>query len=132
MSQDGSNAPAPDGQASADRGHHAARGGLAFLTGNVPMLAGLILLLVLGAAAFVVLGGGDEGEAAGTSCIDYEVRLTTAPVLKDVVEQAVKYVEKSEACIDFTVTEGSVKDVIALLDDPNAEMPELFIPDGPT
>ena len=38
--------------------------------------------------------------------------LTTAPATKSIVEQAVKSVEADETCIDYKVSEGTVKDVV--------------------
>ncbi|PKH43471.1 von Willebrand factor type A domain-containing protein [Nocardioides alpinus] len=124
MSQDDSTAPetAPN-SVSADR-----RSGLA---GKVPMLVGLALALVVGVIAFVVLtGSNDETEAA--SCVSEEVTLTTAPVMESLVAEAVKDVNADEPCIDIQVTSGTVKDVVALLADPNAVLPEIWIPDSPT
>jgi Mg-chelatase subunit ChlD len=60
------------------------------------------------------------------------VTLTTAPVMEDLVAEAVKDVNADEPCIDIQVTAGTVKDVVALLGDPNAELPEIWIPDSPT
>lgn len=123
MSLDDSTAPeGADTAASSDR-----RSGLAR---KVPILAGLALLLVVGVIAFLTLGGGDDSEAA--DCVSEEVTLTTAPVMKDLVDQAVKDVNADEPCIDIQVTTGTVKDVVALLSDPNAELPEIWIPDSPT
>lgn len=124
MSQDDSTAPesAPNAPA-AER-----RSGLA---GRVPMLVGLALLLVIGAVAFVVLTGGNE-ETEAADCVSEKVTLTTAPVMEGLVNEAVKDVNADEPCIDIVVTAGSVKDVVALLADPNAELPEIWIPDSPT
>jgi hypothetical protein len=124
MSQDDSTAPetAPS-SASADR-----RSGLA---GKVPMLVGLALLLVVGVTAFVVLTG-STSETEAADCVSEEVTLTTAPVMESLVAEAVKDVNADEPCIDILVTSGTVKDVVALLADPNAELPEIWIPDSPT
>ncbi len=124
MSQDDSNAPENDHiPAHAER-----RSGPA---GNVPLLIGLAVLLVVGLVAFFVLkGGGQESTAA--DCISAEVTLTTAPVMEGLVAQAVEHVNADEPCIDIQVTTGSVKDVVALLGDPDAELPEIWIPDSPT
>ncbi|MCW2735858.1 VWA domain-containing protein [Nocardioides sp.] len=123
MSQDDSTAPesAPS-SAGADR-----RTGLA---GSVPLLVGLALLLVVGVVAFLTLGGSDDSEAA--DCVSEQVTLTTAPVMESLVAEAVKDVNADEPCIDIQVTIGTVKDVVALLADPNAELPEIWIPDSPT
>ena len=124
MSQDDSTAPESAPQNSAvDR-----RSGL---SGRVPLLVGLALLLVGGVIAFVVVGGGAE-ETEAADCVSEEVTLTTAPVMEDLVKQAVKDVNADEPCIDIQVTAGSVNDVVALLADPNAELPEIWIPDSPT
>jgi len=100
------------------------------LAGKVPLLVGLALLLVVGVIAFLTLGGGDDSEAA--DCVSEQVTLTTAPVMESLVEQAVEHVSADEPCIDIKVTAGSVKDVVALLADPNADLPEIWIPDSPT
>ena len=123
MSQDDSTAPesAPI-SSSADQ-----RSGLA---GRMPLIVGLALLLVVGVIAFVVVGGDDETEAA--DCVSEKVTLTTAPVMESLVKEAVKDVNADEPCIDIQVTAGTVKDVVALLADPNAELPEIWIPDSPT
>lgn len=123
MSLDDSTAPeSADTSASPER-----RSGLA---GKVPLLAGLALLLVVGLIAFLVLGGDDDSVAA--DCVSEQVTLTTAPVMEDLVKEAVKDVNADEPCIDIQVTPGTVKDVVALLSDPNAELPEIWIPDSPT
>ena len=125
MSHDDSTTPEPD---IAEDRRATGSGGLA---GNKMLLGGVALLLVIGLIAFFALkGGGDDNEAS--DCVKDTVRLTTTPALKDVIATAVKAVEKDESCMEFKVTEGTVKDVIALLNDPNAEMPELWIPDSPT
>ena len=98
---------------------------------NVPMLVGLALVLVVGVIGFFVLTGGDEGsEAAG--CVSEEVTLTTAPVMAPLVEEAIASIRADEPCIDVLLSTGTVKDVVATLGDPNAEMPEIWIPDSPT
>lgn len=125
MSQDDSTAPVSAHTTSA--GHR--RSGLA---GRVPMLVGLALLLVVGVIAFVVLGGGGSDTTDATDCVSEKVALTTAPVMESLVEEAVKDVNADEPCIDIVVTVGSVNDVVALLADPNAELPEIWIPDSPT
>jgi Mg-chelatase subunit ChlD len=122
MSQDDSTAPESADTAGPDR-----RSGLA---GNVPLLAGLALLLVAGVIAFLTLGGDDDPAAA--SCVSEEVTLTTAPVMESLVAQAVADVNADEPCIDIQVSTGSVKDVVALLADPDAQLPEIWIPDSPT
>lgn len=123
MSLDDSSAPeSADTAASPDE-----RSGLA---GKVPLLVGLALVLVVGVLAFLTLGGDGGSEAA--DCVSEEVTLTTAPVMEDLVAQAVKDVNADEPCIDIKVTPGTVKDVVALLSDPNAELPEIWIPDSPT
>ncbi|HEY0645018.1 MAG TPA: substrate-binding domain-containing protein [Nocardioides sp.] len=123
MSLDDSSAPeSADTAASPDK-----RSGLA---GKVPLLVGLALVLVVGVLAFLTLGGDGGSEAA--DCVSEEVTLTTAPVMEDLVAQAVKDVNADEPCIDIKVTPGTVKDVVALLSDPNAELPEIWIPDSPT
>jgi Mg-chelatase subunit ChlD len=116
--------PAPE---SADTGRAATRSGL---TGNPLLLGGLALLLVIGLVGFFALRGGDDSEAA--DCVSEQVTLTTAPVMEGLVKEAVKDVNADEPCIDIKVTSGTVKDVVALLADPNAELPEIWIPDSPT
>lgn len=98
--------------------------------GRTVLLSGLALLLVVGVAGFFALGG-DKG-AEASDCVSEKVTLTTAPVMEDLVHQAVKDVNADEPCIDIVVTAGTVKDVVALLADPNAELPEIWIPDSPT
>ena len=116
--------PAP----SADNSGHARQ--RAGLTGKPLVLIGLALLLVIALVGFFALRGGDDSEAA--DCVSEQVTLTTAPVMEDLVKQAVKDVNADEPCIDILVTSGTVKDVVALLADPNAELPEIWIPDSPT
>ena len=52
--------------------------------------------------------------------------------MEDLVGEAVKDVNADEPCIDIQVSTGSVKDVVALLSDPDAQLPEIWIPDSPT
>ena len=122
MSLDDSNAP--------ETGHTAPlkRAGL---LRNVPLLLGLVLVVALSLVAASVLIGGDESPA-GADCVSAKVRLTTAPVMEDLVNQAVADVNTDEPCIDIVVTAGTVKDVVASLADPNAQLPEIWIPDSPT
>lgn len=124
MSQDDSTAP----ESAPSNAGHERRSGLA---GRLPLLAGLVLLLVVGLFAFFTFTGGDDSQAAA-DCVSEQVTLTTAPVMADLVDQAVKEVNADEPCIDILVTSGTVKDVVALLADPNAELPEIWIPDSPT
>jgi Mg-chelatase subunit ChlD len=124
MSQDDSTAPESAPPAAAPE----RRSGLA---GNIPVLVGLVLLLVVGIVAFFALGGGAKDSEAA-DCVSEQVTLTTAPVMEDLVKQAVADVNADEPCIDIRVTAGTVKDVVALLADPNAELPEIWIPDSPT
>ncbi len=124
MSLDDSTAPesAPNSAVPDDRSGPA---------GKVPLLVGLALLLVVGVVAFFVLtGGGDDSEAA--DCVSEQVTLTTEPVMEGLFAEAVKDVNADEPCIDIEVTPGTVKDVVSLLSDPNAELPEIWIPDSPT
>ncbi|SEC58192.1 extracellular solute-binding protein [Nocardioides exalbidus] len=123
MSLDDSTAPA-----SVDNPGPATRGGLA---GRAPLLIGLALVLIGGAFAVFALGG-DDAEAGAADCVSEQVTLTTAPVMEDLVKAAVKDVNADEPCIDVKVTAGTVKDVVALLADPNAKLPEIWIPDSPT
>jgi Mg-chelatase subunit ChlD len=95
------------------------------------VMAGLALVLVIGLVGFFALRG-DGNEPAGSDCVSEVVTLTTAPVMEDLVAEAVKDVNADEPCIDIQVTAGTVKDVVALLGDPNAELPEIWIPDSPT
>lgn len=101
------------------------------LTGKLPLIAGAALALVVGLVAVFTLGG-DDSDASTADCVTEKVALTTAPVMEDLVTQAVKDVNADEPCIDITVTAGTVKDVVALLGDPAAALPELWIPDSPT
>jgi Mg-chelatase subunit ChlD len=99
-------------------------------SGKTFALIGLVLVLVVGIIGFLTMrGDGSEPEA---DCISEVVTLTTAPVMEGLVKEAVKDVNADEPCIDIQVTAGSVSDVVALLSDPNAELPELWIPDSPT
>ena len=124
MSQDDSTAPesAPSSAGAARR---------SAISGKVPLIVGAALVLVVGAVAFLVLGGGGK-DAAADGCFREQVTLTTAPVMEDLVAAAVKDVNADEPCIDIQVTSGTVKDVVALLADPNAALPEIWIPDSPT
>ncbi|RYC11216.1 substrate-binding domain-containing protein [Nocardioides zhouii] len=124
MSLDDSNAP-ETGQSAPASGRRSGP------FGNVPLLVGLVLVIVGGLAAIFTLGGGDDGPTS-SDCVSDKVTLTTAPVMEDLVKQAVKDVNADEPCIDIQVTAGTVKDVVALLADPNAKMPEIWIPDSPT
>lgn len=121
MSQDDSTTPAQPADA--------ARGGR---SGRTTLgLAALALTLVVGAVGFVALRGGDEAEA-DVDCVKDEVALTTAPVMEPLVAEAVASVTAAEPCVDITVTSGTVKDVVALLGDPEATLPQIWIPDSPT
>jgi Mg-chelatase subunit ChlD len=122
MSLDDSNAP-ENGQPAPRR-----RSGL---LGNVPVLIGLVLVVALGLVAAYTFVGGDESSAKA-DCVSEKVTLTTAPVMEDLVKAAVKDVNADEPCIDIVVTAGTVKDVVASLADPNAQLPEIWIPDSPT
>ena len=125
MSLDDSTTPAAEG-AGTDTGTPG-RG----LGRNVPLLVGLALLLVVGVIGFVVLTGGDE-ESEAADCVSEEVTLTTAPVMEPLVQEAVASIQADEPCIQVVLSTGTVKDVVATLGDPNAEMPEIWIPDSPT
>ncbi|MCF6378766.1 substrate-binding and VWA domain-containing protein [Nocardioides KLBMP 9356] len=98
---------------------------------NVPLVAGLVLVVALGLVAAFTFLGGDETPAQA-DCVSEKVTLTTAPVMEDLVQQAVEDVNADEPCIDIVVTSGTVKDVVASLADPNAKLPEIWIPDSPT
>ena len=125
MSLDDSTTPAAEG-ADTDTGTPG-RG----LGRNVAMLVGLALLLVVGVIGFVVLTGGDE-ESEAAHCVSEEVTVTTAPVMEPLVQEAVASIQADEPCIQVVLSTGTVKDVVATLGDPNAEMPEIWIPDSPT
>jgi hypothetical protein len=101
------------------------------LPASPAVLGGLALVLVLGLVAFFALRGGAD-DADASDCVRETVNLTTAPAMEDLVAQAVKAVEKDEPCIDVAVTAGTVKDVVAIMNDPNGTMPNLWIPDSPT
>lgn len=125
MGPDDSTTPAADG---ADTGTSTPSRGLGR---KIPMLVGLALLLVVGVIGFVVLTGGDE-ESEAADCVSEEVTLTTAPVMEPLVKEAVASIQADEPCIEVVLSAGTVKDVVATLGDPNAEMPEIWIPDSPT
>lgn len=124
MSQDDSNAPGTGPNSSAAE----RRSGL---LGNVPLLVGLVLVIAVGLFAVFTLGSGDDAPA-NADCVSDRVTLTTAPVMEDLVKEAVKDVNADEPCIDIQITAGTVADVVASLADPEAEMPEIWIPDSPT
>lgn len=105
-------------------------GGPRGLSGKTFALIGLVLVLVLGIIGFLAMRG--EGSEPEADCISEVVTLTTAPVMEGLVKEAVKDVNADEPCIDIQVTAGSVNDVVALLSDPAAELPDLWIPDSPT
>ena len=86
---------------------------------------------VIGLVGFFALRG-DDAEADGPDCVKDEISLTTAPVMEPLVAEAVATVTADEPCIDIQVTTGSVKDVVALLGDPDAQLPDIWIPDSPT
>ena len=121
MSQDDSSAPetAPHSGAAAGR------------SSNPFVMAGLALVLVVGLITFFAMRGNSD-TPEGADCVSERVTLTTAPVMEELVKEAVKDVNADEPCIDIQVTAGTVKDVVALLADPNAELPEIWIPDSPT
>lgn len=123
MSLDDSTAPEDTGPAGSD-GTRTGRPG-------TPLVIGLALVLLVGVVGFFALRGGDA-EADGTDCVKDEVTLTTAPVMEPLVTEAVESVSADEPCIDIQVTAGTVKDVVALLGDPDAKLPEIWIPDSPT
>ncbi len=106
-------------------------GGAARRPRNTWVLAGLALLLVVALVGFFATRG-ESSEPGAADCVSEVVTLTTAPVMEDLVKKAVKDVNADEPCIDIQVTAGTVKDVVALLSDPNAELPEIWIPDSPT
>ena len=95
------------------------------------VLGGIALVLVLALVAFFALRGGGDG-ANASDCVRETVNLTTAPAMEELVVKAVKAVEADEECIDVTLTPGTVKDVVAIMNDPNGTMPNLWIPDSPT
>jgi Mg-chelatase subunit ChlD len=97
---------------------------------RTPLIIGVVLALVVAGLAFFFLRGGDDPNAS--NCVIDEVLLTTAPATKGIVEKAVAAVEKDEDCIDFKVSEGTVKDVVATLNNPDGVMPEIWVPDSPT
>ncbi len=117
---------APDGADSPGGRRSAARP-----AGTTLIVGGVALLLLVGGLVFFMVKGGASGSEAA-DCVSEQVRLTTAPVMEDLVKQAVKSVNADEPCIDVKVTAGTVKDVVALLADPNAQLPEIWIPDSPT
>ncbi|NPD05456.1 solute-binding protein [Nocardioides sp. zg-1308] len=106
-------------------------GGAARRPRNTWVLAGLALLLVVALVGFFATRG-DSSEPGAADCVSEVVTLTTAPVMEDLVRKAVKDVNADEPCIDIQVTAGSVKDVVAVLSDPEAQLPEIWIPDSPT
>ena len=120
MSQDDSTAP--EGVRTATVGGR---------SGRTWLLVGLALVLVIGLVGFLALRG-DDAEADGPDCVKDEISLTTAPVMEPLVAEAVATVTADEPCIDIQVTTGSVKDVVALLGDPDAQLPDIWIPDSPT
>ena len=120
MSQDDSTAP--EGVRTATVGGR---------SGRTWLLVGLALVLVIGLVGFFALRG-DDAEADGPDCVKDEISLTTAPVMEPLVAEAVATVTADEPCIDIQVTTGSVKDVVALLGDPDAQLPDIWIPDSPT
>ena len=120
MSQDDSTAP--EGVRTATVGGR---------SGRTWLLVGLALVLVIGLVGFFALRG-DDAEADGPDCVKDEISLTTAPVMEPLVAEAVTSVTADEPCIDIQVTTGSVKDVVALLGDPDAQLPDIWIPDSPT
>ncbi|GAA5115355.1 substrate-binding domain-containing protein [Alloalcanivorax gelatiniphagus] len=122
MSQDDSTAPETAGTAGASGDR----------SGRSWLFIGLALVLVIGIVGFFALRGGDGAEANGPECVSDEVSLTTAPVMEPLVKEAVKAVIAAEPCVDIQITTGTVKDVVALLGDPDAQLPEIWIPDSPT
>lgn len=101
------------------------------IPGGVPAVVAVVLLLAAAGAWFVFGGGGDENDPTA-DCFVETIRLTTASELRPMVDEAVKAVKEEEPCLDIQVTDGAVKDVIAQMADPDAHMPDLWIPDSPT
>jgi Mg-chelatase subunit ChlD len=107
-------------------------GSAANIPGGVPAVVAVVVLLVAAAAVWFLLGGDGEGDARADECFVETIRLTTATELRPVVDRGVAALSDDDPCLDIEVTDGAVKDVIALLDDPNATLPDLWIPDSPT
>lgn len=125
MSQDDSSA-ATSSTATAERTNRRDSG-----KSKTPLIIGVVLALVAALVAFFLLNGDDEGENSA-NCVTDEVSLAVAPAMKDLLGKAVKDVEAEEECITFKVSEGTVKDVVAILNDPDGKMPDLWVPDSPT
>ncbi len=102
------------------------------IPGGVPAVVAVVLLLVAAVGAWFVFGGGGDDDDPSADCFIETIRLTTAPSLRPVVDQAVESLKTDEPCLDIHVTDGAVKDVIAQMADPDAEMPDLWIPDSPS
>ena len=106
-------------------------GRAANIPGGMPAVIGAALVLLVGAGAFFMLGS-DEADGKSASCFTDTLHLTTATALRPAVDQAVKAVQKEDPCVDIQVQDGAVKDVINMLADPNAKLPDLWIPDSPS
>lgn len=107
-------------------------GPAANIPGGVPAVIGVVVLLLAAVAAWFFLGRDGDGDGQANDCFVDTIRLTTATELRPMVDKGVAAIEKDDPCLQIEVTDGAVKDVIALLDDPNAKLPDLWIPDSPT
>ena len=63
---------------------------------NVPLIVGLVLVVALGLVAAFTLVGGDDAPAQA-DCVSEKVTLTTAPVMEDLVKEAVADVNADAA-----------------------------------
>ncbi|MGN0063207.1 MAG: substrate-binding domain-containing protein [Nocardioides sp.] len=124
--------PTPESESS---GGHRATGSssaVANIPGGMPAIIAVVLLLVVGVAAYFLLGRDGKSDAEGSDCFVDTIRLTTAASLRPMVDKGVEAIEDEDPCLDIEVTDGSVNDVIALFKDSNAKIPDLWIPDSPT
>ncbi|MPZ96040.1 MAG: VWA domain-containing protein [Propionibacteriales bacterium] len=89
----------------------------------------VMLVTLLGVGARAVFGG------AGSCSGDTAVRVVVTPELAPVIEQAAKELNRREValpegCADFQVKEQTAAAMLQAVEDGEAELPELWIPDA--
>lgn len=124
----------PEQEAEGPGGHRAAgAGGLASrVPGGVPAIVAVVLLLIVAATGYLLFGRDGDNDPAASNCFVDTIHLTTAASLRPMVDQGVASIEDDDPCLDIEVSDGSTKDVLATLSDPNAKVPDLWIPDNPS
>ena len=98
---------------------------------SVPLLVGLVLVARGRPVRLLRPRRRRRRPGRGADCVSEQVTLTTAPVMEDLVDEAVKDVNADEPCIDIQVTTGTVKDVVALAGRPRRRAPRDLDPRQP-